>query len=225
MREQVSSCYLAGSESLLIHCAEAWLDRGHVVRGVITATPQLVSWAEERGLPVVAPGKDLAARLTEPFDYFFSITNLTMIPGDVIAKARKGAINFHDGPLPRYAGLYATAWALFNREESHGITWHAMTEDVDAGAIYHQTTFELGAEETSYTLNTRCYEAAIESFGPLADALTSGRAEPRPQPPAEKHYFARHKRPESAGTLRSTSAPSRIRSRSRRSSRATSSLR
>jgi len=202
MPDEICSCYLAGSESLLIHCAEAWLDRGHVVRGIITATPQLVSWAEERGLPVIAPGKELAARLTEPFDYFFSITNLTMIPGEVIAKARKAAINFHDGPLPRYAGLYATAWAVLHREESHGITWHAMTDDVDAGAVYHQTTFELGPEETSYTLNTRCYEAAIESFGPLVDALTSGRAEPRLQPPAEKHYFARHKRPEAAGTLR-----------------------
>lgn len=202
MPEQVSSCYLAGGESLLIHCAEAWLARGHAVRGIISATPQIVSWAAERGLPVIAPGKGLAERLTEPFDYFFSITNLTVIPPEVIAKAKKVAINFHDGPLPRYAGLYATAWALLEREPRHGITWHAMTDDVDAGAMYHQTLFELAPDETSYSLNTRCYEAAIESFGPLVDALTTGRAEPRAQPLAVKHYFARHKRPDAAGTLR-----------------------
>ncbi|HWN66476.1 MAG TPA: hypothetical protein VNM90_02490, partial [Haliangium sp.] len=107
-------CYVAGAESLLIHCAEALLQRGHTICGVVTAAPQLEGWARQAGLPVVAPGADLAARLTEPFDYFFSITNLSMIRQDVLAKAHRGGINFHDGPLPRYAGLYVTAWALIN---------------------------------------------------------------------------------------------------------------
>ncbi len=31
-----------------------------------------------------------------------------------------GAINFHDGPLPRYAGLNTPAWAIINGEAEHG---------------------------------------------------------------------------------------------------------
>ena len=55
----------------------------------------------------------------EPFDYFLSITNLSIVPNEVIAKAKKGGINFHDGPLPRYAGLYATA--LFKTRTAKGL--------------------------------------------------------------------------------------------------------
>jgi natural product biosynthesis luciferase-like monooxygenase protein len=194
-------CYVAGAESLLIHCAEALLQRGHTICGVVTAASQLEGWARNAGIPVIAPGADLAVRLTEPFDYFFSITNLSMIRPDVLAKARLGGINFHDGPLPRYAGLYVTAWALMNRETSHGVTWHVMTEGADEGDILEQKLFDLRGDETSFVLNTRCYEAAIESFGALVDKLGAGAATPRAQNMAERSYFGFASRPAAAATL------------------------
>jgi natural product biosynthesis luciferase-like monooxygenase protein len=194
-------CYLAGAESLLIHCAEALLQRGHTICGVVTSASQLESWARGAGLPVLAPGADLASRLTEPFDYFFSITNLSMIRPDVLALARRGGINFHDGPLPRYAGLYVTAWALIHREAAHGVTWHVMTEGADEGDILEQKLFDLRGDETSFVLNTRCYEAAIESFGELVDKLGNGTVAPRAQAMAERSYFGLATRPAAAATL------------------------
>ncbi len=196
-------CYLMGQESLLIQCAEILLEKSHTICGVITETRQIVDWAESKSIPVLAPGKDLADRMTEPHDYFFSIANLKVVKPEVFGKAAQGAINFHDGPLPRYAGLYATAWALMAGEDSHGVTWHAMTQDVDAGHIYKQRKFDLRAGETSFTLNTLCYQLAIESFAELVDELADGSAKPEAQVrEGEPHYFALAKRPPAVARLR-----------------------
>ena len=201
MERQGLQCVIAGGESLVIHCAHALQQDGHVVAALVTASRSVEAWARQHGIDVVAPGQDLAARLPRSFDWFFSITNLSVIPPEVLARAREGAVNFHDGPLPRYAGLYATAWALMNRESSHGITWHLMTDAVDEGDILEQRLFELRPDETSFTLNTRCYEAAIESFGGLIARIASGTVERRAQPAGERHYFGRTRRPAAAATL------------------------
>ena len=57
------------------------------------------------------------------FDWLLSIANLQIVPEVLLAKA-EGAVNFHDGPLPDYAGLNAPVWARLNGETKHGITWH-----------------------------------------------------------------------------------------------------
>ena len=59
-----------------------------------------------------------------------------MIPDPVLALAARGAINFHDGPLPRYAGLNAPVWAILNREPAHGVTWHLIEGGIDEGDIH-----------------------------------------------------------------------------------------
>ena len=74
---------------------------------------RILRWCEENEIRRVSYRDDLATELAaEPFDYLFSITNLSIIPEAVLALPRRQAINFHDGPLPRYAGLRAPAWAL-----------------------------------------------------------------------------------------------------------------
>src|SRR5688572_18278508 len=118
------SCYLIGADTLLVECGNLLLDKGHSIRGVISNAPKVSDWARERRLLHVplAPGYVEALR-REPFDYLFAITHLALIPDEVLALPRKGAINFHDGPLPRYAGLNTPAWALMNREARYGVSW------------------------------------------------------------------------------------------------------
>jgi natural product biosynthesis luciferase-like monooxygenase protein len=197
------SGFLIGSESLLIHCAETLLQRGHDVRGVITDAEPIARWAAERGVRVLDARTDwLEALREEPFDYLFAITWLHLLPDEVLALPGKLAINFHDGPLPRYAGLNVTTWALLNGEPSHGIAWHGISSGTDEGDLLLSRDFNLAPDETSLTLNTRCYEAGMESFGELLDAL--GGAEPirpKPQDLSQRTYFVRHDRPDAAAVL------------------------
>src|SRR5690606_10493533 len=123
------NCLLIGDGSLLIRCGEHLLAGGHGIVAVVTGTEAVADWARGNGIEVVAAGKDLAERLAgKTYDWLFSIANLSLVPSAVWRAARVGAANFHDGLLPRYAGLNAPAWALLAGETRYGITWHAMTD-------------------------------------------------------------------------------------------------
>jgi len=114
---------------------------------------------------------------------------------------RQLAINYHDALLPRYAGVNATSWALMNGEKTHGVTWHVMTAMVDAGNILKQISVEINSDETTFTLNGKCYEAAICSFAQLIDELSSGQALGRKPNLDERTYFGRYKKPRAGGVL------------------------
>ena len=195
-------CILAGAESLLIQCGELVLEQGHEIRGIVSRSAQITTWARSQGLPIIAPGKELARSLGPlEFDYFFSITNLAMLPEEVLSLARKASINFHDGPLPRYAGMYAPAWAIINGETEYGISFHEMLAGADEGAIQAKRQFPIAPDDTSLTLNTRCYEAAIDAFAELIEGLAAGTVQPEAQDLAQRSYFGRHQRPEHACAL------------------------
>ena len=114
---------------------------------------------------------------------------------------RVAAVNYHDGPLPRYAGIHATSWALLAGETGHGVSWHAMTDRVDAGDVLARELFDISPDDTAFTLNARAYEAALRSFKRLIADLESGSLQRRPQDPAQRTFFGRHKRPADAGIL------------------------
>lgn len=196
------SCFLIGGQSLLIRCAEALLREGHLLCGVVSDDPQVVHWAARQGVRRVAAGEDLRARLGETsFGYLFSVVNLSVFPDALLALPRAGAVNFHDGPLPEYAGLNVPAWALLNGEREHGVTWHLMTREVDAGDILEEERFAIADDETALSLNMKCFEAGAASFERLIGALARGEGHPRHQVLARRTLYARHKRPEAACLL------------------------
>ena len=198
-----ATCYVIGADSLLIECAERLLEAGFAIRGVITAAAPLKDWAEGKDLPIIDEAGDYAAVLksADPFDYLFSITHLRLIPSEVLSLARKAAINFHDGPLPRYAGLNTPAWALMNQEPEYGITWHIMTAGVDAGDILAQRQYEIAPGETSLSLNTKNFAAALESFEALIPQLKTGTETRTPQTGEGREVYLRSHRPSAAGVI------------------------
>ncbi len=196
------SCVLIGDESLLIRCAEILQAMRCDIRAVVSVHPRIISWAGENSILHLRPGRDLESSLREfEFDYLFSVANLRMLNRGILECPRIAAINFHDGPLPAYAGLHSPAWAIAKGEPQHGITFHAMNEEADTGDIYCQQVFDLAPDETSLTLNARCYEAAAETFSVLVDSIIAGTARPQPQDLANRSYFGRLDRPEAAGIL------------------------
>jgi natural product biosynthesis luciferase-like monooxygenase protein len=196
------SCLLIGDESLLAQCGQVLLDRGDTIAGVVTRAPEIRSWAEGKGIRVEPWGSDLAERLTGlSFDWLLSIANLTLIPERVLGLAGRGAVNFHDGPLPAYAGVNAPVWAILNGAREHGVTWHRIAPGIDKGGILEQRIFPIAADETALTLNTKCFAAAIESFPDLAARLEEGTPEGAAQDLSRRSYFARDRRPEAGALL------------------------
>jgi amino acid adenylation domain-containing protein len=194
--------FLVGEGALLVRCGDALRRRGHRVRGVASPGGAAAEWAARNGIAHEALSADLGAFLrSAPCDYLFSIVNRRVLTRDVYGLASRGAINFHDSPLPRYAGVHATSWALLRGEEAHGVSWHLIADEVDAGDVLKQRRVEVGPRETALTLNAKCYDAAAEAFEELVDELAEGRAAPRTQDLSERSYFGLHARPAAACTL------------------------
>lgn len=193
------SWFIVGAGSLPIQCAEILLQRGHRICGVVSDDEQLTRWAQERGIAHAPPGENLASFLSrQPFDYLLSVVNEHILSKEVLRLPRVCAINYHDAPLPRYAGTHATSWALMQRERFHGITWHVIAETVDAVDILKQRIIDIAHGETAVTLNAKCYEAAIASFAELVDDLARGQVNPTKQRLEERTFYPRYKRPAAA---------------------------
>jgi amino acid adenylation domain-containing protein len=193
------TCFLMGGQDRLIQCAEILLQKGHQILGIISDDPLIRKWGKENSLPLIMPNDDFLPLLKkQPFDLFCSIINFWTVPKEVLTLPQKYAINFHDSPLPRCAGVHATNWAIMNRESIHAITWHIMTEEIDAGDILKQKTFPISEGETAMSLNAKCYEKSIEGFAELIDELAEDRVKPIQQDLRNRTYFGRWKRPHAA---------------------------
>ncbi|MBU3029967.1 MupA/Atu3671 family FMN-dependent luciferase-like monooxygenase [Paracoccus marinaquae] len=193
------SALFIGNESLLIQCAGQWRDRGHSVAAVLTRDPAIRHWAEEQGIRVL-PHPETRDPGDLHYDWLFSVANLSLVPQALLDRAGRGAVNFHDGPLPRRAGLNTPAWAILQGDGQHGITWHLIEGDIDEGDILEQRLFDIAPDDTTLTLNTRCFEAAIDSFSAVIGQVESGLNR-KGQDLSLRGYHARADRPEAAGAL------------------------
>ncbi|MFK7837223.1 MAG: MupA/Atu3671 family FMN-dependent luciferase-like monooxygenase [Sulfitobacter sp.] len=192
--------FLMGDESLTIACGDMILAGGHTIAGVVTRDADVGGWAAARGLSVHAAPRDLLVTGLEA-EWLLSIANLRMIPADVLALPSQGSINFHDGPLPRYAGLNTPAWAIINGETTHGVSWHMIEGGVDEGDLLAQRMMDNAPDETAFSLNSKCYAAGMESFAEVLTQLEGGTLDRTPQDLSQRSYFARDQRPAQMGFL------------------------
>jgi natural product biosynthesis luciferase-like monooxygenase protein len=198
MSDQNFSCVLVGGNTLLVECGEVLLQKGHRILAVATDVPRIIQWCDKHEIPVVSAKGKLEARLSNyEFDFLFAITHLAILPESVLQLPRKAAVNFHDGPLPEMAGLNTPAWGLLEGHSHWGITWHYITPGIDEGDILADRRFEIAADETSLSLNTKNFEAALGTFPALIDELAEDRAQPRAQQ-GERRLILGSDRPQGA---------------------------
>lgn len=203
-------CVIFGEGTLSLRCAEILIEKGHELCAVVSPDDKVRKWSKSHAIPGYESGRELLAGLRGPVDYVFSIVNYEILRNDILDLPGKSTINYHDGPLPRYAGMHATSWALMTGERLHGITWHLATNVVDGGDILKQAKIEIGRDETAHSLNTKCYEAATRTFRELIAELASESCSCQTQNAAERTFFPRFKRPANAGVISWTSTAGRI---------------
>lgn len=194
------SAILVGNESLMRHAAETLLARGHRIAAIVTRNPDLRDWAMGAGLSV--EDQDAATPANAPVaDWLFSVANLSILSPAMLARGQRGAINFHDGPLPKLAGLNAPVWAIIGQEPQHGITWHMIEGGVDEGDILAQVLFEMRPDDTALTLNARCFARGAESFADVVTQLEGAGPVRVKQDLSQRSYVGRDKRPAAAGLI------------------------
>ena len=125
---------LVGSTSLSVLCGKLLLDH-FTIKLVVTEDEQTRCWAAGAGLATCTYPAFL--KLFLHADVLLSVVNDHILKAEVLSRFRV-ALNFHDAPLPAYAGLHATSRAMVNREAEHGISWHIVDSGIDTGAVVAQ---------------------------------------------------------------------------------------
>ncbi|SMC29988.1 amino acid adenylation domain-containing protein, partial [Andreprevotia lacus DSM 23236] len=195
-------CVLIGETTLPEACAERLLAQGHDILAVVTRDARLQQWAQAHCIMVTESAASLPALLDgRAFEHIFSIVNPAILSPALLALAAGYAINYHDGPLPRYAGTHATTWALINGETRHAVSWHLMHAQVDAGALLQQAWLDIAADETALSLNAKCYDAALSAFDVLLADLAAGTVKQQPQDASKRTFFANRLRPAAGCSL------------------------
>ena len=196
------SCCIIGEGNLAIACLELLKSKSHHIKAVVANAPDLYQHATAQNIPCQHLSEDIYDWLaTQDFDFLFSIYNLHICSEALLSLPKKGAINIHDAPLPKYAGLNAPAWAILNKETTHGITWHWMNNEIDQGDILKQVCFPISPKETTLSLNVKCIEFAKQAFSTLIDEIATNNVSPSKQDLTQASYFGRIHRPNKAAVI------------------------
>ena len=86
-----------------------------------------------------------------------------LIPPEVVALPRLGAINFHPAALPKHRGPNAVEWAIRNGDPELGFSVHRIGGDFDNGPILAQGAVPIDDDDDMRTL--------LGKFGPLLPKL------------------------------------------------------
>lgn len=197
------SSFIIGDTRLTTGCAEILQAKQVEILGIFTNDPLVQHWAARHCIPCFNPKRDAMVTIlsAQPFDVLFSIINSQVLKRDVLSIPRLASINYHDSPLPAYAGLNATSWAIINGEVEHGVSWHIIEEGIDSGDIVASARLPIREIDTAQLLNLRCTKTALELFPGLVDDMLNGTLRRTPQTTVNASYFGLYDRPFAAGCL------------------------
>ncbi|WP_083237285.1 MULTISPECIES: formyltransferase family protein [Burkholderia] len=196
-------CVVVGSGTLAVSCCEQLLASGRVVAALLPTDAALHAWGEREHVFRLGSIASLSEWVRDhPVHWLFSVSNPLMLPSTLVDNISRGAFNYHDGPLPKYAGSHATSWALLSGETEHAICWHCLSFPVDAGHIAIRRKVPIEAQDTALSLNLKCYQAARDGFAELLSRLDSNPLALEPQDMAQRSFYAKWRRPESGAHLR-----------------------
>jgi methionyl-tRNA formyltransferase len=116
-----------------------------------------------------------------------------MIPAELLACAKIGALNMHGSLLPKFRGRAPVNWAILHGETETGATLHMMEVKPDAGDIVGQSAVLIGPNETATDVFSKVSQAAITVINQVLPELIQGHIPRKPNNLAQGSYFGGRK--------------------------------
>ena len=126
-------------------------------------------------------------------DYLFSFYYRHMIPAELLACAKIGALNMHGSLLPKFRGRAPVNWAILQGATETGATLHMMEVKPDAGDIVGQSAVSIGPNETATDVFGKVSQAAITVMQQALPELVQGHIPKKPNNLAQGSYFGGRK--------------------------------
>lgn len=194
-----------GTPDFAVASLRRLVEDGHEVVGVFTqpdkpkgrgmelcASP-VKELALENGLPVFQPvkmrdGTALAQiKALEP-DILVVVAYGRILPDDILAVPKYGAINVHGSLLPKYRGAAPIQWAVLNGDKITGVTTMYLASEMDTGDIIYTAETEIGEYETSGELFDRLKDMGAELLVKTLRDIDAGIAPRAPQDHSKASY-------------------------------------
>lgn len=162
-------------------------------RGMELCASPVKELALENNLPVFQPvkmrdGTALAQiKALEP-DILVVVAYGRILPDDILAVPKYGAINVHGSLLPKYRGAAPIQWAVLNGDKITGVTTMYLASEMDTGDIIYTAETEIGEYETSGELFDRLKDMGAELLVKTLRDIDAGIAPRTPQDHSKASY-------------------------------------
>ncbi len=162
-------------------------------RGMELQASPVKQIAVQAGIPVYQPEKmrdGTALRQIQSLepDILVVVAYGRILPDDILAVPRYGAINVHGSLLPKYRGASPIQAAVLNGDAVTGVSTMYLAHDMDAGDIIFTAETPIGEFETSGELFDRLMVLGAELLVKTLNAIEAGTAPRVPQDHANASY-------------------------------------
>lgn len=103
----------------------------------------------------------------------------------------KRLFNIHFSLLPRYKGMYTSAWPLIQGESHTGVTLHCIDKGIDTGNIIAQQQIEITESDTSKSLYMKYIKRGTSLVLSQLDGLVLGTFTATKQPVLFSSYYGK----------------------------------
>ena len=162
-------------------------------RGMELSFSPVKELALRAGLPVYQPekmrdGTALAILRELRPDILVVVAYGRILPDDMLALPRCGAVNVHGSLLPKYRGAAPIQWAVLNGDSVTGVSTMFLASEMDAGDIIYTDETEIGEFETAGELFDRLMDMGAKLLVKTLRAIEDGSAPRTPQDHTQATY-------------------------------------
>lgn len=164
-------------------------------RGMETSFSPVKALALENGLPVFQPVKmrdGTALRQIEELrpDILVVVAYGRILPDEILAVPKYGAVNVHGSLLPKYRGAAPIQWAVLNGDKITGVSTMYLASEMDTGDIIYTAETGIGEFETSGELFDRLMVMGAELLVKTLRDIEAGTAPRTPQDHSRASYVS-----------------------------------
>ena len=162
-------------------------------RGMKLAAPPVKTLAESAGIPVYQPASMRTGEAMELLqalrpDVLAVVAYGKLLPPEILALPKFGAVNVHGSLLPKYRGAAPIQWAVLNGDETTGVSTMFLSEGMDEGDVIFSQETAIGEQETAGELFDRLALMGGALLVKTLRAIEAGTAPRTPQDPNAATY-------------------------------------
>lgn len=164
-------------------------------RGMELSFSPVKELALANALPVFQPTKmrDGTAleqiKALEP-DILVVVAYGRILPDEILAVPKYGAINVHGSLLPKYRGAAPIQWAVLNGDRVTGVSTMYLASEMDTGDVIYTAETEIGEFETSGELFDRLMVMGADLLVKTLRDIENGTAPRTPQDNSKASYVS-----------------------------------